>query len=96
MKLINKNKIQLAKKDNNKFDISKLISTYADKNADVNQWHEVLCEAFSLYETYDYIKNDRLLLPEAKEIHKKLVDFLLSYEVIESGFIDDLDIDYYM
>lgn len=92
-RLLNKYKIII---DKNNFDISNLISTYATKNANVNIWHEALCEAFSLYCCYDYKKNENSLVPQAYQLHKELVDFLCNYKLEESAYIDELDIDYYM
>lgn len=98
LRLINNYNIDLKKKDNGKIDISSLITSYADKNANINIWHEVLCEAFSLYITYDYVKNERNLIPEAYNFHKDLVTFLTTYTFDKNGcsYIDELDIDYYM
>lgn len=93
-RLILKFKITIQKDENNKYDISKLISKYAYENSVVNIWHEVLSEAFSLYFYYDYNKNEELLIKGAQAVHKGLVDFLKNYKVRDEKYIDKTDLGY--
>ncbi|MBU3155009.1 hypothetical protein [Clostridium estertheticum] len=94
LRLIDTIEIMTIRDDLKKYDITKLISEYAYKNSSINEWHEVLCESFSRYFCYDYIKNEENLIREAYTVHKGLVDFLISYKIRDNYFIDELDLEY--